>query len=158
MKSGYRGITETRIAKTRLLSLRQRRRACRRHVSFRWDGGDADSQHASSTFAPVTKVPCGLRETTISCDQWLVVVTVVVSCPLRIWVIRRYLSLFICDTWSVTVALPITKDQLCTLPKWVFHVVRRGDFVSKYMKTLRKFVRNPIKLNIKDLNKTYSSY
>jgi hypothetical protein len=39
---------------------------------------------------PITKVPCGPREIAISRDRWLVVVTVVVSCPLRIlYVLRR---------------------------------------------------------------------
>jgi hypothetical protein len=38
---------------------------------------------------PVTKVPCGPRETAISRDQWLVVVTVVVWCPLGILVVLR---------------------------------------------------------------------
>jgi hypothetical protein len=42
-----------------------------------------------SFIIPVTKVPCGPRETTISRDQWLVVVTVVVWCPLRILVVLR---------------------------------------------------------------------
>jgi hypothetical protein len=38
---------------------------------------------------PVTKVLCGARETTISHDQWLVVVTVFVLCLLRICVISN---------------------------------------------------------------------
>jgi hypothetical protein len=39
---------------------------------------------------PVIKVPCGPRETTISHDRWLVVVTVVVWCLLRIlYLLRR---------------------------------------------------------------------
>jgi hypothetical protein len=33
-------------------------------------------------FMPITKAPCGPREIAISRDQWLVVVTVVVWCPL----------------------------------------------------------------------------
>jgi hypothetical protein len=50
---------------------------------------------------PVTKVLCGAKETTISCDRWLVVVTVVVLCPLRICVISNghlpitFLGLFV---------------------------------------------------------------
>jgi hypothetical protein len=39
---------------------------------------------------PVTKVPCGPRETTISRDRWLVVVTVIVWCQLRILVVLRH--------------------------------------------------------------------
>jgi hypothetical protein len=39
---------------------------------------------------PVTKVFCGARETAISRDRWLVVVTVVVLCPLRICVISNW--------------------------------------------------------------------
>jgi hypothetical protein len=38
---------------------------------------------------PVTKVLCGARETTISRDRWLVVITVVVVCPLQICVINN---------------------------------------------------------------------
>jgi hypothetical protein len=38
---------------------------------------------------PVTKVPCGPRETAISHDRWLVVVTVVVQYPLRICLINN---------------------------------------------------------------------
>jgi hypothetical protein len=38
---------------------------------------------------PVTKVLCGPRETTIARDRWLIVVTVVVSCPLQIYVISN---------------------------------------------------------------------
>jgi hypothetical protein len=38
---------------------------------------------------PVTKVPCGPRETTISRDRCLVVVTVIVLCPLRICLISN---------------------------------------------------------------------
>jgi hypothetical protein len=50
---------------------------------------------------PVTKVLCGARETAISRDRWLVVVTVVVLCPLRICVISNrhlpvtFLGLFV---------------------------------------------------------------
>jgi hypothetical protein len=40
-------------------------------------------------FVPITKVPCGSRETTISHDQWQFVVTVVVLCPLRICLISN---------------------------------------------------------------------
>jgi hypothetical protein len=117
---------------------------------------------------PITKVPCAPRETTISCDRWLVVVTVFVWCPLRICVISnrlcfgaryesslwpqrnsnftwpvascrngrclmpvmnmsyqvrastRYLSWLICNTWSVTDALPVTKGNLCPLPKAIY--------------------------------------
>jgi hypothetical protein len=148
---------------------------------------------------PVTKVPCRPRETAISRDRWLVVVTIVVWCPLQIlYVLRRawnrhvsvrqdsgdagarqaslilsfcnglcfgahcessplaqknshftwpvascgnscclmpatnmsyqwrasahYLSWLICNTWSVTGALPITKGDLRPLPKPVLHV------------------------------------
>jgi hypothetical protein len=38
---------------------------------------------------PITKVLCGSRETTISRDRWLVVVTVVVLCLLRLCVISN---------------------------------------------------------------------
>jgi hypothetical protein len=38
---------------------------------------------------PFTKVLCGPKETTISCDRWLVVVIVVVLCLLRICVISN---------------------------------------------------------------------
>jgi hypothetical protein len=149
---------------------------------------------------PVTKVPCGPRETTISRDRWLVVVTVVVWCPLRIpvvlrrawdrrvsfrqdsgdagahraslilslcnglcfgaryesfpwaqknshftWLVAsfgngrclmplriclirsaRYLSWLICNTWSVTGALPVTKGDLRLLWKPVFHVAKHS--------------------------------
>jgi hypothetical protein len=50
---------------------------------------------------PVTKVPRGPRETVISRDRWLVVVTVVVYCPLRICLISNghrpvtFLGLFV---------------------------------------------------------------
>jgi hypothetical protein len=50
---------------------------------------------------PVTKVLCEARETAISRDRWLVVVTVVVLCPLRICVISNghlpitFLGLFV---------------------------------------------------------------
>jgi hypothetical protein len=37
----------------------------------------------------ITKVPCGPRETAISRDWWLVVITVVIWCPLRILVKLR---------------------------------------------------------------------
>jgi hypothetical protein len=73
--------------------------ACRnRCFSFRRDSGDLGSRNASLKlihsnrlyFMPVTKVPCGPRETTISRDRWLVVVTVVVWCLLRIlYVLKR---------------------------------------------------------------------
>jgi hypothetical protein len=49
----------------------------------------------------VTNVLYGTRETTISRDRWLVVVTVVVLCPLRICVISNrhlpvtFLGLFV---------------------------------------------------------------
>jgi hypothetical protein len=73
---------------------------------------------------PVTKILCGARETAISRDRWLFVVTVVVLCPLRICVIsNRYISWLICNTWSVTGPLPVTKDNLCPLPKRVFHIM-----------------------------------
>jgi hypothetical protein len=39
------------------------------------------------------------------------------------WASARYLSWLICNTWSVTGALPVTKGHLCPLPKWVFHLV-----------------------------------
>jgi hypothetical protein len=38
---------------------------------------------------PVTKVLCGAKEIAISHDRWLVVVTVVVLCPLRICIISN---------------------------------------------------------------------
>jgi hypothetical protein len=153
---------------------------------------------------PITKVSCGPRETAISRDRWLVVVTVVVWCPLRIlyvlrcvwnrrvsvrqdsadtgahqaslilsycnglcfgaryesslwaqrnshftWPVARcgngrclmpvmnmsyqlrafvcYLSWLICNTWSITDALPVTKGDLRPLPKPVFHI----DFLPK---------------------------
>jgi hypothetical protein len=50
---------------------------------------------------PITKVPCGPRETVISRDQWLVVVTVIVYCPLRTCLISNenlpvtFLGLFV---------------------------------------------------------------
>jgi hypothetical protein len=40
-------------------------------------------------FMPITKVSCGPRKIAISRDRWLVVVTVVVWCPLRILVVLR---------------------------------------------------------------------
>jgi hypothetical protein len=40
-------------------------------------------------FGAVTKVLYGAKEIAISCDRWLVVVTVVVLCPLRICVISN---------------------------------------------------------------------
>jgi hypothetical protein len=73
---------------------REKADACRnRCVSFRRDRGDARTWNASlmliftvtgSVFMLVTKVPCGPRETAISRDRWLVVVTFVVWCPLPI--------------------------------------------------------------------------
>jgi hypothetical protein len=49
-------------------------------------------------FMPVTKVPYGPREIAISHDRWLVVVTVVVWCPLRIlYVLRR--------AWNIRVSV-----------------------------------------------------
>jgi hypothetical protein len=78
---------------------REKADACgNRCVSFRRDSGDAGSPNASLKlihsnglyFMLVTKVPCGPRETTISRERWLVVVTVVVWCPLWIlYVLRR---------------------------------------------------------------------
>jgi hypothetical protein len=50
----------------------QRRRRFTTHVS------DVEFTVMGSVFMPITKVPCGPRETTISRDQWLVVVTVIV--------------------------------------------------------------------------------
>jgi hypothetical protein len=178
-----------------------RRNRC---VSFRRDSGDAGSRNVSLMlihsnglcFMPVTKVPCGPRETVISRDRWLVVVMVVVWCLLRIlYVLRRVwnrrisvrqdsgdtgahqaslilsfcnglcfgayyesslwtqrnshftwlvascgnghclmlimnmsyqcplLSWLICNTWSVTGALPVTKGDLRPFPKPVFQVV-----------------------------------
>jgi hypothetical protein len=38
---------------------------------------------------PVTKIPYGPRKIAISRDRWLVVVTVVVQCPLRICLISN---------------------------------------------------------------------
>jgi hypothetical protein len=68
----------------RLISSRQRRRRFTERVS------DVNFTVTGSVFMPVTKVPCGPRETAISRDRWLVVVTVVVWCPLRIlYVLRR---------------------------------------------------------------------
>jgi hypothetical protein len=77
---------------------------------------------------PVTKVLCEATETAISHDRWLVVVTIIVLCLLWICVISNghlpiTFSWLICNTWSVTGALPITKGNLCLLPKRVFHVV-----------------------------------
>jgi hypothetical protein len=68
----------------RLISSRRMRRRFTKHVS------DVNFTVTGSVFMPVTKVPCGPRETAMSRDQWLVVVTVVVWCLLRIlYVLRR---------------------------------------------------------------------
>jgi hypothetical protein len=54
---------------------------------------------------PVTKVLCGPREIAISRDRWLVVVTAIISCPLRICVISNghlpitFLGLFVTIDW-----------------------------------------------------------
>jgi hypothetical protein len=56
----------------RLISSRQRRRRFKKRVS------DVNFVVTGSVFMPVTKVPCEPRETTISRDRRLVVVTVVV--------------------------------------------------------------------------------
>jgi hypothetical protein len=65
-----------------LISSRQRRRRFTERVSY------VNCTVTGSVFMPVTKVPCGSRETAISRDWWLVVVTVVVWCPLRSYVYR----------------------------------------------------------------------
>jgi hypothetical protein len=51
---------------------------------------DVNFTVTSSVIMPVTNVPCGPRETSISCDQWLVEVIVVVWCPLRILYVPRH--------------------------------------------------------------------
>jgi hypothetical protein len=84
------------------------RRAWNRRFSFRLDRWDADTQQASPMLSysnklclvPVTKVPCGPRETVISRDQWLVVVTVVVWCPLRV-ISNRHLPVTFLDSFVI---------------------------------------------------------
>jgi hypothetical protein len=67
----------------RLISSRQRRNSFTEHVS------DVNFIVTGLFFMPVTKVPCGPEETAISRDLWLVVVTIVVWCPLRILYAQR---------------------------------------------------------------------
>jgi hypothetical protein len=66
---------------------------------------------------PVTKVLYGARETAISRDRWLVVVTVVVLCPLRICVISNgHMPVTFLGSF-------VTLDQqrvLCPLPKPIY--------------------------------------
>jgi hypothetical protein len=61
----------------------QRRRRFTERVS------DVNFTVTGSIFMHVAKVPCGPRETAISCDRWLVVVTVVVWSPLQILYVPR---------------------------------------------------------------------
>jgi hypothetical protein len=68
----------------RLISSRQRRHRFTERIF------DVNFTVTGSVFMPITKVPCGPRETAISHDRWLVVVTVIVWCPLWIlYVLRR---------------------------------------------------------------------
>jgi hypothetical protein len=55
-----------------------------RRLTFTARISDVDFIVTGSVFMPVTKVPYGPKETAISHDRWLVVVTVFVWCPLRI--------------------------------------------------------------------------
>jgi hypothetical protein len=86
---------------------------------FRQDRGDAGTQKAFPIlsyynglyFVPVTKVPCGPRETAISRDRWLVMVTIVVLCLLRICLISNgYLPVtFLGSFVTLDLSMPITK-------------------------------------------------
>jgi hypothetical protein len=85
----------------RLISSRQRRRRFMAHIS------NVDFTVTVYVFMPVTKVPCGPRDTAISRDRWLVVVTVVVWCPLRIlYVLRR--------TWNRRVSFLLDRGDAGT--------------------------------------------
>jgi hypothetical protein len=66
-----------------IISSRQRRRRFTECVS------DVNFTVTGSVFMPITKVPYGPRETVISRDRWLVVVTIVVWCPLWILYVMR---------------------------------------------------------------------
>jgi hypothetical protein len=76
-------------------SLRHRRHRFTTRVS------DIDFTVTDFALVPVTKVPCGPEKQSFSRDRWLVVVTVVVLCPLRICVISNghlpitFLGLFV---------------------------------------------------------------
>jgi hypothetical protein len=75
---------DARRKQMRLISSRQRRCRFIERIS------DVNFTVTGPVFMPITKVPYGPRETTISRDRWLVVVTVVVWYPLRIlYVLRR---------------------------------------------------------------------
>jgi hypothetical protein len=173
------GPRETAISRDRLLVvvtvvvwcplriLDVMRRAWNRRVSFRHDRGDTGTLKAppilsyvtGCVFMPVTKVPCGPRETAISRDRWLVVVTVIVLCPLRICLITaRYLSCLICNTWSVTGALPVTKGNICPLPKWVFHVVSlpKHWMGNTWRNTIQAYGRRVMPLSMIGVGSIYS--
>jgi uncharacterized membrane protein len=66
-----------------LISSRQRRRRFTTHVS------DVEFTLTGSVLVPVTKVSWGPRETAISRDRWLVMVTIVVWCALWVLVVLR---------------------------------------------------------------------
>jgi hypothetical protein len=103
-------------------SLRHRRRWFTTHVS------DIDFTVTGFILVPVTKVPCGPREIVIftwpvaSCGNGLYLMPVT-NMSFQQRASARYLSWLICNTWSVTGALPVTKGDLRPLPKPVFHIV-----------------------------------
>jgi hypothetical protein len=103
-------------------SLRHQRRRFTTCIS------DIDYTITGFVLVPVTKVPCGPRETVIftwpvaSCGNGCCFMPITNMCYQQ-RASARYLSWLICNTWSVMGALPVTKGNLHPLPKPSFHVV-----------------------------------
>jgi hypothetical protein len=94
----------------RLISSRQRRRRFTARVS------DIEFTIPSSILVPITKVPCEPKETAISHDRWLVVVTIVVWCLLRILDVLR-----------------------CAWNRLVSFLVHRGDAGTQHASTMLSY-------------------
>jgi hypothetical protein len=58
----------------------------------------------------------------------------------------RYLSWLIYNTWSIIGAFPVTKGDLCPLPKWVFHVVIMSREWLEEVESFAEVIRLPTRL------------
>jgi hypothetical protein len=59
---------------------------------------------------------------------------------------RQHLSWLIYNTWSIIGAFPVTKGDLCPLPKWVFHVVIMSREWLEEAESFAEVIRLPTRL------------
>jgi hypothetical protein len=131
-----------------------------RRISVRQDSGDACAQQASPMLSYCNGLCFGTRyESSLWAQRnshftWPVASYGNGRCLMLVTNMSyQYLSWLICNTWSVTGALLVTKGNLCLLPKRVFHVVYES--LRKSLRQIQHYKAHGILNTLECMPSTY---